>query len=547
MNNRFTNDILSPWREEGCQRIPQNFEEFRRLIAEAQKYMRTRNYETAAVYSEMAAMHATHKHCGLFVSSELEEVLFNIGKKVVPNTSSSVTNVKSHKALKNILHVSTTVMSIGGHSRMIWRWITQDKMRNHSLVLTRQANYEVPKALIDAVSESNGKIDILDKESSSFISRSKRLRKIVEAADLVVLHIFNNDVIPIIALANYEQSPPIIFLNHADHMFWVGACISDVIVNLRQSGQLLSKERRATEAERNVLLPIILDPIHRTLLRSEAKKKLELPESSIILLSIAREHKYKAREGINFVNMYLPLLEKYKQAVLVVVGPGYREDWLDAIQQVDGRIIVYPEQEDTAFFYQAADIYIDSFPISSTTSLIEAGSYGTPLVTYFPFSDASAICGADMPGLSGNLIRTRNPEESIKVLSHLIEDDVYRESHGEATRKKIAETHWGNNWQKALEEIYSYSITIPRTNRILEIKDCMSLDEPDTFYICSWNINIDELIRPYVRIMPFSQRLSHWIKFVKQNKSLSEISLLLPEWLYLNYYRPLRYSLSLKS
>jgi Glycosyl transferases group 1 len=510
MNNRLINDTLNHWRNEGCQKIPQNFEEFRRLIAEAKRYMHTYNYETAAAYSEMAAIHATHKHCGLFVSSELEEILCNIGKEVLPDSYSSATNEKTHKIPKNILHVSTTVMSIGGHSRMIWRWIIQDKERAHSLVLTKQANYEVPKALIDAVSNSHGKIDILDKESNSFILRSKRLREIVAAADLVVLHIFNNDVIPIIALANYEQSPPIVFLNHSDHMFWLGANISDVIVNLRESGQILSKERRVTEAKRNVLLPIILNPTHRSLLRSEAKKKLELPESSIVLLSIAREHKYKAREDINFINIYLPLLEKYKQAVLVVVGSGYREEWSDATQQIDGRIIVHAEREDTALFYQAADIYIDSFPICSTTSLIEAGSYGVPLVTYFPFSDASAICGSDMPGLTGNLIRARNPEECMKVLSHLIEDKVYRESVGEVTRKKIAETHWGDNWQRALEEVYSYSVGIPRTNRMLGLKDCMSLDEPDTFYICSWNINIDDLIRPYIRIMPFTQSLSHW-------------------------------------
>lgn len=537
--SKVTSDTLSLWGEEGSLLLQQNFEVFRSLVAQAKDYMQCGNYEAAAAYSEIAAVHATHKHCGLFVSSELEEILCNIGEKVVPNSTSSVANARSQKAPKNILHVSTTVMPIGGHSRMIWRWIKQDKERSHSLVLTRQAHYEVPKALSDAVSNSHGKIYILDKESSSFISQAKRLREIAAAADLVVLHIFNNDVIPIIAFANYEQSPPIIFLNHSDHMFWLGASISDVIVNLRESGQRLSQERRAIEAERNVLLPIILEPTHRVLLRSEAKQKLNLPESSIVLLSIAREHKYKTKYGISFADMHVSLLKKYKQTVLVVVGSGHREDWSDAIQQTDGRIIVHSEREDTAFFYQAADIYIDSFPIVSTTSLLEAGSYGVPLVSYFPYSDASAIFGADMPGLTGNLIRVRDIEEFIKVLSNLIEDDEYRESLGEVTRRKVAETHCGDNWQRTLDEIYSYSITMPKINRTLDLKDRMFLGEPDVFYICSWNYDLDDLIQLYIRIMPFNQRLSHWIRLIKKNRSLHGISFLLPEWFYLHYYRRL--------
>ena len=37
----------------------------------------------------------------------------------------------------------------------------------------------------------------------------------------------------------------------------------------------------------------------------------------------------------------------------------------------------------------------NSFPIPSNTSLLEAGLYGLPLVTYYPFGDGCEVMGAD--------------------------------------------------------------------------------------------------------------------------------------------------------
>jgi hypothetical protein len=541
----LTNNRLNIHTEESSRLIQQNFQEFRNLVAQAKNYVESGEYTMATVYAEMAAVYAMGKHCGLFVSPELERILVEIGQKTIKSNSYPSRSMPLYRNHRNVLHVATSASGIGGHSRMIWRWIQQDNGSSHSLVLTRQAPNEIPKALREAVINSSGKVlSVLNKGSDDLISCSQRLREIAAGADLIVLHISHQDVIPIIAFANKEQSAPILFLNHSDHMFWLGASISDIVINLRQSGMTLSHTRRGIEADRNVLLPIILEPTQRILSRAEAKRKLGIPENSILLLSIARAPKYRTIDGITFADAHLPLLEKYQQAILVVIGPGNgNENWSAAIQKTQGRIRVIPETEDTAVFYQAADIYVDSFPFSSITSLLEAGSYGSPLVSQYPYpSDAYKILGADAPGLTDNLLLATDLNDYTEILSNLIVDEQFRLSLGERSKTTITNFHTGNNWQRYLEEIYARSANVTKINIALNSKnDQMFIGEPDVFMppIYGEDVNLDW----YIRLMPINQRWRHWIKLAKKYNWRKSIILLLPHWLSI-HYKPLKMSLA---
>ena len=543
---KSANDTLSLWREEGSLAIQQHFTIFRNLVAQAKDLVERGQYDAAVVYAQMAANYATGKHCGLFVSQELEQILINIGQQVIKTRRVHNQSISLHKTIKNVLnvlHVSTSVTSIGGHSRMLYRWMKQDRERSHSLALIRQAPNEVPKILRDAVSQSHGKIYVLNEKISSILSWAKQLREIADEADVVVLHIFNFDVVPIVAFAHKDQSPPIIFLDHADHLFWLGACISDLVINLRESGMRLAQTRRGIEAKRNLLLPTILSSTNRILSRNEAKRQIEVPENSVLLLSIARGVKYKTMDGMSFADAHVPLLKRYEQAILVVIGPGKREDWSTAIQQTQGRIKTLDETTEIAQFYQAADIYVDSYPFVSITTLLEAGCYGLPLVSRYPYSDASEILGADAPGLAGNLIRVSNLEDYTVVLSRLVEDEGFRVSLGEETRRKITEIHMGSNWQRTLNEIYDLAVTLPKVNIKSSVAMAQtSIDEPDVFLprVHDCNMDIDGLIQSHLTIMPLNQRLHYWIKLVKKYGIRSKIGLLFPEWFTLYYYSRLR-------
>ncbi|UIE37513.1 glycosyltransferase [Leptodesmis sichuanensis] len=542
MKNTMGNDTLDSWREEGRRLVSQNSQEFRKLVSQARDYLERSDYDTAAIYGEMAASYASSKHPGLFASPELEHILLTIGQQAIKTSPYIRKSTTSARFPEKILHVGTSMVSIGGHSKFLRRWINQDSNCSHSLVLTRQFPNEVPKLLSDAVSNSHGKIYTLNNYIGSIITWAKRLREIAVEADLVVLHIHNYDVIPILAFAVKEQCPPVAFLDHADHIFWLGASVSDVVISLRESAMQITRQRRGIEAKRNVLLPITLEPIQRTVSRKEAKQQLGLPEDSIVLLSIARAPKYKTINGISFADAHLPLLKQHSQTILLVVGAGDRRDWSDAIQQSGGRILSFNETENTSIYYQAADIYVDSYPFSSNTSLLEAGSYEIPLVSRFPYpSDACAILGADAPGLTNHLIYVQNLEEYTAVLSRLVQEEDHRSSLGKATRRKIVETHMEPDWQRFLNKVYASITTLPKRSVFPHQIDQIVLDEPDVFlprvFGSDKEINFGSMMQWYLPLMPFSTRFHHWLDLVKQHKIFQyPPSLLLPEWFRCNYY-----------
>ncbi len=532
-------DTLSLWQDEGRQVIPENHARFRGLVAQAAKHVKHRQYRMAAVYGEMAAAFASGKSCGLFSSPELEQVLVSIGENVISSRNDGTYNTQPN-GIRQVLHVATSMGSIGGHSRMLWRWIQQDKERSHSLVLTRQDLKEIPELLQNAISKSGGKIHLLNRSAGNLISWAQLLRKISATADLVVLHTNSNDVIPVIAFAKKENSPPVILLDHADHLFWPGIGISDLVVSLRESGMQLARHRRGIEPERNVLLPVILEPTHRKLSRLQAKQQLGIPENSILILSIARRVKYKTIAGLSFADAHIPVLSQFPDAMLIVIGPGQQADWLPAIEQTQRRIRVLSETEHTDVFYQAADIYVDSFPFVSNTSLLEAGSYGTPLVSRYPYnSEACGILGADMPGLTGNLIRVNNLEDYTAVLANLIQNSEFRLSLGAITQKKITETHLEDHWQNFLDQTYHDAVTVSKISAAPNQKDQMSLGEPDILMprVHDIDFTFDQLVQWNLPLMPFTARLSAWLRLLKKlGYQKNPLNLLLPEWMRMRYY-----------
>lgn len=535
------NDILNCWQEEDRQIIQKNFEVFRKLIAQARDYTQRGKYDTGAVYAEIAAIHALLQHSGLFVSAELEQILLTIGRKTIRSSRFPRNSSVPAESPRNILHVSTNVSTYSGIPRLIRRWIQQDTQRSYSLALTTQAPDEIPKTLRDAVLNSRGKIHVLNERINTVVARAKKLREIAANADVVVLHAWEHDVIPTIAFANKEQCPPVIYVNHGDHWFWLGAGISDVVANLRESGMRLSQERRGIETERNMLLPTVLEPAHRQLSRTKAKRQIGINEKSVLLLSIARAPKYRTIDGINFADAHVPLLKQYEQAELLVVGPNDSEDWSAAIEQTQGRIKVLGQTEDTAVFYQAADIYVDSFPFVSITSLLEAGSYGVPLVSRLFHSNACEIFGADMPGLTGNLIRVRELKEYTKVLSHLVEDEEFRLSLGDATRRKIEDTHMGSNWLRSLENLYMRAATLPKITVTSASIEQMSFDEPDLLLprIFGNKYDLDGIILSRLKIMPFEEQLRLVTQMAKNHSWRYRVGLLLPKFCW-RYYSSIR-------
>ncbi len=391
---------LDGWRTAGRDLVALHAAEFDRLVDAVSPLIKARSFRQAAAAAQFAANYAVFWHPGRFASPRLESAIAALGRAALPTPPAH----RPGDGRLRVLHIATQVGQIGGHVRMMWRWIGADRETHHSVALTRQTG-PIPARLSEAVAACGGAVHLVNRAIGGPLEWARALRERLAEADLVVLHVHNQDIVPFLALAALREPPKVVLLNHADHVFWLGATFADVVVNTRTSGHELSIARRGFPRERSVLLPLCLEPAPRRHDRCAAKRALGIPEDSLVILTIARAVKFRSLGGVDFPDAMLPLLEADRRIRMVVVGPGGTVDWSRAEARAPGRILVYSETPDTREFYEAADIYLDSFPFPSNTSLLEAGLSGTPTVARLAFGPGCAVMGPDSVGLDPVLIR----------------------------------------------------------------------------------------------------------------------------------------------
>ncbi|AWN47364.1 glycosyl transferase family 1 [Methylobacterium terrae] len=492
--------------------LARNLAAFRHLLARAHQAATEGRDEHAAVLGEAAAAFATANHCGLFSSPELERLVTALGRRLAPHPVASRAPPRSSP--DRVLHVLTEARIVGGSSRMAWRWIAQDRGRRHSVALTRQDGARLPAPLVAAVLASGGAVHRLD--GAGLLARARQLAALGREADLAVVHT-EQDAVPLLAFADPARSPPTLFVDHGDHKFRLGLAASTVVASMRESGQRHARRRRDVDPARNPLLPTLLDAAPEAGRREEARRALGLPAEARILLSIARGTKFGAPGSPSYADRHLSVLEADPAALLVVVGAGTRPDWQAAAERSGGRIVALDERPDTAPFYDAADIYVDSFPFVSITSLLEAGSRGLPLVSCFPHAPEAEIFGADMPGLTGCLRRAGAWPEYQEILAGLLADGAERRALGLRTRASIAAVHTGEGWMAALERAYALAAREHGPFRAPRPDDGPAFDPVDLIVplVCPQGHAPEQAIAQQLRIYPLWARLKLWLALAR--------------------------------
>ena len=510
--------------------LTDSYRKFRALSREAMRSFEKGRFGAAAVQAQLAPGHAVFHHPGIWASPELERMLTAIGRETL-SPAVAMARKPAGAAVERVLHVLTRVAPIGGHSRMAWRWINEDRGRSHSVVLTRQGARPVPPELEHAVRQRNGTLRILNRTRGTALTWAKQLRDLAVGFDIVVMHLFAEDVIPLIAFADRVTLPPIVFVDQADHAFSMGAALSDLYIGLRDSGIQLAVDRRGVAPERTALLPITLPPIERSTSRDAAKRRLGFAVDDVVLVSVARAQKYIPHKGEHYTGPFVELLDGDPTVRLVVVGPDIDDTWTRVERQTNGRIRAFPARPDTKIFYEAADIYVDSFPAVSNTSLLEAGSHSLPLVSRCPVPGPHTIFCADAPGISRVLIRAADRRQLVDELSGLVRDAPRRAALGEATRRAIRVAHTGVGWQSTLEQVYERALAVSPCTQVRSGSDCSTQDALDLHWseVFGNDVTVDEIRSWFMTGLPIDLRVRTWLDISMRQRRFRP-QLLLPEY-----------------
>lgn len=400
---------------------------------------------------ELAAGFAARFHSGRFADGAIENLALEVGAQLpelLTENEGVPLPVVHKKNRRRILHVTTSVSGIGGHTRFLYHWVRNDKNSCHSVVLINQGDEPIPSWLTETVEISGGRILALQQERN-LCEKALQLRQMAkQSANLVVLHHFGSDVVPTVAFAA-RDCPPVVVLNHADHLFWLGSSVTDMVINLRTAGADHTAERRFVPC--NHVLPIPLLNHCDKMSRIDARRVLGI-EEQVVLLSIGRAEKYRTCGSYSFVATANKILDRQPSAHLYVVGESALGIAPYLRCAIHDRLHFVGSIENPSLYHAAADIYLESFPFGSQTALLEAALSGLPVVP--AYAPLAPLLVANDDALTDILHNPRNEQEYIERVELMIRCPDQRVTLGEALRKRLLVDHVSEGWLKRLAGLY---------------------------------------------------------------------------------------------
>jgi len=325
---------------------------------------------------------------------------------------------------------------------------------------------------------------------------------------------------------------PIVYVNHGDHVFWIGASVANAVMNMRESGRELAVARRGIGANRSLVAPRPLRVAGRTIRRRMAKQRLGVDPDHVLVVTAADAPKYRAIDGPSLLEMILPVFKSNENIRLLAAGPNPTGEWAQASTTTAGRIRALGRLPDVTLLHQAADIYLDSFPFASLTSLLEAGSFSTAVVTYRGHPEECAVLGSDTPGIDQHLLRPSSPESLRRDLCRLIDDRGLRAQLGSSLRRAIAEGHIGDGWRAEIARIYRSAVHTERegtTREAVRATGALDILVSAIMAETGYRTGTSGAIRDNLGLFPGAQRIGAFARVIKAG-TVPSLRHVLPEW-----------------
>ncbi len=374
------------------------------------------------------------------------------------------------------LHVLTECYGVGGHSKVVERWISNsDSSEKHSVVFIAQKRKDIPQRFFECVNNKTGQVFCLS-EINGELNRARCLRVIASRFERVVLHTHMYDTTPLIAFGTDDFKRPIILYNHADHLFWLGGSIADRVAETRSWGKSFSSSRRGIDDSFVLSIP----PCNTLLKELELASKLNSKESFNIL-TVGSPHKYTNIDDENFSLFIKIILAEFPHVTFTIVGPTSKDIDLSEVENsiIAKRIrflgIISNNFLQTEF--RKSDLVIDSFPMSGGTALGEAITIGAPVLAYKSVTGhLDYMYGSDSycATFTQLLVKTRKA----------IQDPSYRIALARSTFDKYLESENIEQWRARVSKLYAL---LPKNHkvRIKHNPDSVDFDELDLFLLLS--------------------------------------------------------------
>jgi glycosyltransferase involved in cell wall biosynthesis len=164
---------------------------------------------------------------------------------------------------------------------------------------------------------------------------------------------------------------------------------------------------------------------------------LGLPEAGVLLVSANRAQRY-AQDG--FWREMIAVLDRYPSTSFAALGLSDASPFLGDRQDLLSRVITPGYREDVMSYFAASDIYVDIFPSGGGSSIIEAITVGTPVVTFdqnmaTPYSVNEETL-AEYVAVEPLIVPHGDIETWRDVVGRLVEDEAFRGDMGRRVKEQ---------------------------------------------------------------------------------------------------------------
>ena len=413
----------------------------------------------AAELAQIASRVACTRPAGILSLEPIERTLNAIGRALVPADPAVAPFAD---APTRVLHVVTKAFATGGHTRVVERWIERDP-RAATVVVTSGAT--VPDSLAMVISKARGRL-VPSLPGADLIERARALRRLAAEHDFVVLHVHMHDVLPSLAFADPRGRPPVVHFEHASHQFWVGTAVADVIASMLPAAGRTAIERRGYPAERIARLPLPT-AVRQLPSRADARRLLGITPERPVVLTIGSQWKVMPGLAPGMAELSRCVLDAVPDALHVVVGSRADASW-ETMRQLHPQGAVFPGQvADIGPLLAAADVYLDTWPISGGATILDVAAAELPTVSLTAsVAGFGMLCAVDE--LGAGAIVTDSPAATGRAVAELMADPERRARMGRTARDLVDAEH-GSGWGERLEALVATAVAHRGVARVLEV------------------------------------------------------------------------------
>jgi glycosyltransferase involved in cell wall biosynthesis len=340
--------------------------------------------EKALDYACVVATNAWIVHLGIWYDEELEQLLAKIGLVLNPKTQGKAKyeTEKEDSSLIRIAHVASALYNTGGHSRLLKQNVEMFARFNseQSIYLTNVTNSPTEFSFLNESKDRGFLVKQLFYKKS-YVDRIVELVEYFENdnPDIAVLYTHPHDVIAVAAISALRKKPYTVFVNHADHVFWLDRNILDLCVEYRRIASELSVCVRKIDPNKICIIPITTNIKPKRV----SRKIYGIPENATLSISIGSSYKILGDPDWNYFRTINQVLELYPEHYHLLVTDTNQNDLRKLVNDrpdIKNRFIIGGPFYDLGPIYGIGDFVIETFPFAGGMVRVESIACGLPII-----------------------------------------------------------------------------------------------------------------------------------------------------------------------